>query len=105
MMKWILRILAIGSCLLLFGQVRIAVCQDQITAGAGETIQDLPLGLQNTGWSSYSAYAEAYGETASWCSPSMVDFGYIMPGQAKRVTYSLTIPSSISSGTYYVQWI
>jgi hypothetical protein len=52
-MKSIVRSLLFLSCLLLFAQAEVAVCQDQIIVGRGETIS-LQLGLQNTGGSGMS---------------------------------------------------
>jgi len=91
-------------CLVFFGQARTVLCQDQITAGQGEKVTNLQIGLRNTGWLSYDAYAEAGGDAGSWVSPSTIWFGVIQPSETKAATYTLTIPKDASLGTYYVYW-
>jgi len=91
-------------CLVFLGQAITVLCQDQITAGQGETIWNLQIGLKNTGWISYEAYAEAGGDAGDWVFPTTIRFGLIQLGETKTATYTLIIPKDASLGTYYVYW-
>lgn len=103
-MKWIVRSMLFVTCLVLFAQAEVALCQDQITASRGETVSNLQLGLQNTGLIGYEAYADAHGDAASWCVPMRLLFGYVGPGETKSATYRLIIPRDVSPDTYYLFW-
>jgi len=103
-MKRLLWVVVSLLSLVFFSQAKTALCQDQITAGQGETIWNLQIGLKNIGWVSYEAYAEAGGDAGSWVSPSTIWFGVIQPGETKTATYTLIIPKGAPLGTYYVYW-
>jgi hypothetical protein len=102
-MKSIVRSLLFLSCLLLFAQAEVAVCQDQIIVGRGETIS-LQLGLQNTGGVGYESYAVPGGDAASWCVPMRVSFGYMLPGEKRWATYRLMVPRDVLPGIYDLFW-
>lgn len=90
--------------LVFVGQARTVLCQDEVTARQGERILNLQIGLQNTGWISYNAYAETSGDTKDWVTPTYVSFGSIQPGETKTATYTLMVPRDASPGAYVLYW-
>lgn len=103
-MKRVFWALTFLLCLASLGQVGAVLCQDEVTVSQGEPFFDLRLGLQNTGWVSYEAYAVADGDAKDWVSPNRVTFGLIEPGQTKTETYMLMIPRDASPGRYILSW-
>jgi len=103
-MRRLLWVIVFLLFLVFSSQARTALCQDQITVGQGETIWNLQIWVKNTGWVSYEAYAEAYGDAAYWVSPSTIQFGLILPGVTKTATYTLIVPNDAPPGTYHILW-